>query len=206
MKCASWKFHLSLGLLCVAIATPAEAQGLPACAIGMKVIVKPMSKYAHIVAAKEGAYQIRDDQDQLLDWVPASKLSSCTGTSLPSIDLRYFTGFWSTFVGPVPLTTVRDDKVWIEVSMGAHALPIQINQDGTYTWWVDSRTILHGRWRAMAAGEMREHTVGPAILIMNGESGKNWQMSRRGVDAGNGHDQTNINRMDLGISYIATRR
>ncbi len=175
----------------------------------MKVIVSPLNNDAVIIAAKpgQGSYQVRSLSDQLVDWVPSRNLRrSCTGAEASAVDTGFFVGSWNTFVGPVPLTTIHGGKAYTEVSMGGHGRPIQVNGDGSYVWQVDSSTTVRGRWRAMAAAEVRSGTVGPAILLINGEGGKQWQMSRHGVNAGNGHDQASVDRMDLGVSYMAPRR
>ena len=198
-----------LSLALVALAGSAAAQPLPACRVGMKVIVSPLNNDAVIIAANpaQGSYQVRSLSDQLTDWVPTRALRySCSGAAPPPVDNGFFVGSWSTFVGPVPLTTVHNGKAYTEVSMGGHGLPIQVNGDGSYIWFVDSATTVRGRWRAMAASEVKYGTNGPAILLINGEGGRQWQMSRRGVNAGNGHDQATVERMDMGVSYIATRR
>ena len=198
-----------LSLAVLALAGPAAAEGLPSCAVGMKVIVSPLNNDAVIIGANpaQGSYQVRSLADQLVDWVPARALRySCTGAAAAAADTGYFVGTWNTFVGAVPLTTIHGGKAYTEVSMGGHGRPIQVNGDGTYVWQVDSSTTVRGRWRTMAAAEVRSGTTGPAILLINGEGGKQWQMSGHGVNAGNGHDQASVDRMDLGVSYMVTRR
>ena len=57
----------------------------------------------------------------------------------------------------------------------------------------------------MSAAEMRSGTTSPAILLLNAEGGKNWEVSRKGVNASNNRDAIEIDRMDLGLSYMGTR-
>ena len=91
------------------------------------------------------------------------------------------------------------------VGPGAHVPPLLINADGTYVWTIDSRTIIKGQWRRMADSELRSGTKAPAILLLNAESGKNWEVWRTGVNPGNNRDAIAIERMDLGLSYKGTR-
>jgi hypothetical protein len=42
-------------------------------------------------------------------------------------------------------------------------------------------------------------------MLLNGESGKNWQVWRLGVNPKNNQDQITVERMDLGVSAMGTR-
>jgi hypothetical protein len=187
----------------------AAAQALPGCQVGLHApLVSPRNNSATIIAANpaKGSYQIRSDDDGMTDWVSAYQLRySCSGASAPAIDTNFFVGRWSMFVGPTANRVGRDGQVFLEVGPGGRAAPIMINADGSYAWKVDSVTVVRGRWRVMGQGEMRGSSRGPAILIVAGEGGHNWQVSRRGVNAGSGRDQVDVDRMDLGTSYMATR-
>lgn len=187
----------------------AQAQELPPCRVGMHVgIVSPLNYSARIMAydAAKGSYQVKSDDDGLTDWVPARNLRySCTGAPAAPVTQAYFIGKWSLFLGPTAHHEVIDSKGYLVVGSGAHVPPLQINADGSYTWVLDSRTTVRGRWRAMAENELRSGTKSPAILLLNAEGGKNWEVWRTGVNPGDNRDAIGIERMDLGLSYAGTR-
>jgi hypothetical protein len=171
-------------------------------------IVSPLNYAATILAFDEakGTYQIRSAADGLVDWVPARNLRySCNGAAAQPVSESYFHGNWTLFVGPTPNHETINGKGYIVVGPGAQAPPIVIRPGGTYTWTVDSKTIIDGRWRTLAASAMRSGTVAPAILLVNGEGGKNWQVSRAGANKGNNRDAITIDRTDMGLSYQGTR-
>jgi hypothetical protein len=156
--------------------------------------------------AAKGSYQVKSDDDGLTDWVPARNLRySCTGAPAAPVTQAYFIGKWSLFLGPTAHHEVIDSKGYLVVGSGAHVPPLQINADGSYTWVLDSRTTVRGRWRAMAENELRSGTKSPAILLLNAEGGKNWEVWRTGVNPGDNRDAIGIERMDLGLSYAGTR-
>ena len=171
-------------------------------------IVSPLNNAATILAIDEakGSYQVKSERDGLVDWVPARKLSkSCVGAEARPASESYFLGTWTLFVGPTAHHEVIDAKGYLVVGSGARVPPLLINADETYVWTIDSRTIIKGKWRKMADGELRSGTKAPAILLLNAESGKNWEVWRTGVNPGNNRDAISIDRMDLGLSYKGTR-
>jgi hypothetical protein len=50
----------------------------------------------------------------------------------------------------------------------------------------------------MVEGELRSGTKLPAILLLNAEGGKNWEVWRTGVNQGDNRDAIGVERMDLG--------
>jgi len=196
-------------LFFAASSASAQAANLPICKVGMHApIVSPLNYGGTILAidAAKGTYQIKSDGDGLVDWVPARQLRySCVGAEAAPVTENYFIGRWTLFIGPTAHYENIDSKGYLVVGSGAHAPPLQINADGSYVWVLDSRTIVRGKWRVLAANEMRNGTKGPAVVLMNGEDGKNWQVSRGGVNPSNNRDAIDLDRMDLGLSYKGTR-
>ena len=184
-------------------------QELPSCRVGMHVpLVSPRNVGATILAydAVKGSYEVKSDDDGMIDWVPARSLRySCTGAEAAPVTQSYFVGKWSLFLGPTAHHEVIDSKGYLVVGPGAHVPPLQINADGSYIWVLDSRTTIHGKWREMATSELRSGTKAPAILLLNAEGGKSWELWRTGVNAGNNRDAIGVERMDLGESYAGTR-
>lgn len=196
-------------LFAFAIEIFGQNSNLPPCRAGMHIpLVSPLNYPATILAFDEakGSYQVKSDRDGLTDWVPARNLRySCTGAEAKPVTDSYFTGSWTLFLGPTAHHEVVDSKGYLVVGPGAHVPPLVIHIDGTYIWTLDSKTVIHGKWRTMEASELRSGTKAPAILLLNGEGGKNWQVWRTGVNQGNNRDAIRIERMDLGLSYQGTR-
>jgi hypothetical protein len=201
---------LSLVALAVGLASSAWAQALPACAVGMRVPKAGALNYpATIIDADpaKGAFQVRYDGGST-EWVTSVGLrSSCTVAAASAMTDSFFVGKWEMFVGPAPQHQVIGGDRYIVVAAGATAPPLTINADGTYAWVVDGNTIINGRWRKMDVGEMKYGTAdkAPAIMLMNGYSGKDWQVTRSGVRLSDKRDQLGVERMDLGLSFLATR-
>jgi hypothetical protein len=171
-------------------------------------IVSPLNYGAKILTydAAKGSYQVKSDDDGMTDWVPARNLRySCTGAAAAPVTQAYFIGKWSLFLGPTAHHEVIDSKGYLVVGSGAHVPPLQINVNGTYTWVLDSRSTVRGRWRAMVESELRSGTKPPAILLLNAEGGKNWEVWRTGVNQGDNRDAISVERMDLGESYAGAR-
>ena len=200
---------LAFSILLFSAVQDGQAQELPPCRVGMHVaIVSPLNYGAKILAydAAKGSYQVKSDNDGMTDWVPARNLRySCIGAVAAPVTQAYFIGKWSLFLGPTAHHEVIDSKGYLVVGSGAHVPPLQINANGTYTWTLDSRTTVRGRWRAMVENELRSGTKLPAILLLNAEDGKNWEVWRTGVNPGDNRDAIGIERMDLGLSYTGAR-
>lgn len=187
----------------------AQNPSLPECRVGMHVArVSPLNYGATILAFDEakGTYQVKSDSDGLKDWVTANKLrSSCVGSEAKPISEAFFVGTWTLFVGPTAHHEVIDSKRYTVVGPGAKAPPLTIRADGAFVWVIDSKTTIRGNWRMMAEKELRSGTKAPAILLLKGEDGKDWEVWRSGVNQGNNRDAISVERMDLGLSYQGTR-
>ena len=198
----------TLAFIAPALALQSTA-ALPTCAKGMRLPRVGALNYPGTIVAvdmKKGTYQIKSESDGLLDWYPASKLSHfCKGAEASAVTESYFTGTWNLFVGPTAHHEDYGSTRYLVVGPGAKAPPLVINANGTYIWRIDSQKTVTGKWRKLADTEMRSGTKSPAILLMKGEDGKDWQVSNAGVNAGSNKDRISIDRMDLGLSYQGTR-
>jgi len=208
-QCAAVAYALALVATFTGSASAQPATNLPPCRIGFHApLVSPLNRGAMILDydAAKGSYKVKSDGDGLIDWVPAYKLRySCVGADAKPVTESYFIGDWSLFIGPTPNKEIIDSKGYLVVGPGAHVPPLKINGDGSYIWVIDSRTTIRGRWRTLAANELRSGTKAPAILLINGEHGKNWEVWKTGVNQGNNRDAIGVERMDMGLSAIGTR-
>ena len=208
-RCAARVSAIGISIGLGQVATAQVPANLPPCRVGMHVpIVSPLNYGATILAydAAKGSYKVKSDADGLIDFVPAYKLRySCAGLDATAVTESYFVGRWSLFIGPTAHRETIDDKGYLVVGRGAHVPPLQINPNGSYVWVIDRRTTIQGKWRSLAANELRSGTKLPAILLMHGEDGKNWEVWKTGVNTGNNRDAISVERMDMGLSAMGTR-
>lgn len=190
------------------LAVPAWSQTLPSCAVGMRLAKAGALNYpATIVAADpaKGAFQVRYDGGST-EWLTAVGLKNSCVAVASAIDQSFFVGNWEMFVGPAPQHQVIGGDRYLVVGPGAVAPPLSIKQDGTYVWVISSDRIINGRWRRMADNELKYGGKNaPGILLMRGHDGADWQMTRAGVRASDQRDQLSVERMDLGLNFLATR-
>jgi hypothetical protein len=88
-----------------------------------------------------------------------------------------------------------------------NAPPITIRAGGQYTWVIDSSTTVSGVWRLAQASELKYgyEKRGTTAILLAGESGKNWLVSRELTGTSDGRDRILIERTDLGLSYRGNR-
>ena len=195
-----------------ALAAAAQAQApLPTCKVGLHLDRAGALNYPATIVdydAAKVAYQVKFDSGGAVEWlIPRSIARGCTApVAGPVIAEGYFVGNWSMFIGPYPQRQIINGDAYLVVGSGAPAPPLGIKADGTYVWHIDSKTVLNGQWRRMAESEMKygfKDKVG--IMLVKGEGGANWQVTYSGVRSTDKADQLNVERMDLGLSFLATR-
>lgn len=199
-------------VMALAVPVAGMAQGLPTCAKGLHVIKAGGLNYPATIVAYDpvkGSYQVKYDSGGTVEWLlPRWLKYGCTsaGPSGPTITDAFWVGNWSLFVGPAAQYQVIGGDRYLVVGSGAAAPPLQIKADGSYVWVIDKGKTISGRWRKMASAEMKYgYTDKPGIMLMNGYDGGNWQVTFSDVRADDNRDQLNIQRMDLGVSFLATR-
>jgi hypothetical protein len=64
---------------------------------------------------------------------------------------------------------------------------------------------IRGRWRKMAPGELKYGTKPPAILLMNGAEGMDWEVWRADSTDDQNRDKITIEGMRMGLHYWGTR-
>jgi len=178
----------------------AAAWALPPCRVGAPVTVLACTnRPGHIMQtdAARGRYLVRCDADGDTSWVPASSMQfTCAAQAAAPISIRWFLGRWSTFI------TASGGH---SGTSGALGRPVTIRPDGTYIWEQAQGRPIVGRWRAMQPNELRYNSTGPAILLMRGENGANWQLWRYDIGGADNRDRAALDRVDIGISYQLTR-
>lgn len=186
----------------------AGAQTKPPCAVGMPVAVLACINYpGHLVASdpRSGRYQVRCDKSGDKSWVSASDLKwNCVAAGPPAVTERWLLGRWSLFIGPTPHYEDRDSDRYLVVGKGAKGGSIEIRPNGEYRL-DDLGKVSVGRWRVMAPAELKYGTKAPAILLMNGPNGMDWEMWKRDGSDDQNRDKATVEGMKLGLSYSATR-
>lgn len=154
----------------------------------------------------KASYKVRMDGDGEISWMNAAQLKySCEGPAGGAKSPAFYAGAWDLFMGPAPQYETRGNDVYLVVGIGAQALPIRIDRDGGYSWRTYNG-VIEGRWQALPAGQDKYHRGTPAILLLAGEDGKDWQMWSQGLVSRDNREQVTLERWDSGVSYLATRR
>lgn len=196
--------------LLFAMSANVQAQGLPACKVGLHLDRAGGLNYPATILeydAVKVAYHVKYDSGSVEWLTPRYINKGCVPAAAgPELSEGYFVGNWSMFIGPAPQYQIINGDRYLVVGPGAVAPPLTIKADGTYVWHVDSKTVVNGRWRKMADAEMKYGFKGKfGIMLEKGYDGGNWQVTYSGVRSDNKADQLGVERMDLGMSYLATR-
>lgn len=200
-----------------ATATAPRAAGegaKPPCTIGFVTRAGALNYDARIVAhdAAKGLYKVvyvsgfKGDEE----WLPARGLKMCTGEEPGAVASGFFVGTWDLFNGGGGAWVKKsadDHDPHVRPLEAAHAPPFVVHGNGQYTWQLDSRTTVDGKWRLALASELKDgyEKRGTTIIVLAGESGKNWLVSRALVGTSDGRDRILIERTDLGLTYRGTR-
>ena len=142
------------------------------------------------------------------EWLPASGLKSCTGAAPEAVTQAFFVGTWDLFIGGGGAWQKKGTDDWhVGALDAANAPPLTIRGNGRYTWVLDSRTTTDGAWRLAQAAERKDgyEKRGTTIVLLAGESGKNWLVSRELTGTSDGRDRILIERTDLGLTYRGNR-
>ena len=185
-------------------------QKLPPCTPGFQAPIVCCLNYPGTILAvdpENGTHQVRQ-QDNQVYWLDAAKLNrSCVGLQPRTVTTAFFTGKWATSVPPYPQYQVIDGRNYLVVTMGARAFHIEIRADGTYLWRTVAGTDVAGRWRVLNPSEYKRGTEpnnAPVLLIVQGEAGEDWYISRKGASLAN-VQEINIEKMRSGMTQSGTR-
>ncbi|MEI7931642.1 MAG: hypothetical protein WCI21_01095 [Alphaproteobacteria bacterium] len=188
----------------------AQTPALPQCRVGLHLERAGALNYPATIDkfdAAKGAWHVKYDNGDLPEWLTGQEIRrGCTAPAAPAITSSFFVGNWEMFVNAAIGYQIIGGQRYLTVGSGATAPPLTIKADGTYVWHIDSRTTINGRWRAMTPAEMKygfKDKTG--ILLMKGYDGGDWQVTYSGVRSDDKRDQLNVERMDLGLNYLATR-
>jgi hypothetical protein len=192
---------------------PADA-GLPPCTIGFVTRAGALNYDARIVAhdTAKGLYKVvyvtgfKGDEE----WLPARGLKMCIGEAPAPVPQTFFVGTWDLFNGGGGVWVKKgadDHDPHVRALAAAQAPPLTLRDDGQYTWVIDSHTTVSGRWRLALTAERKYgyEKLGTTIIVLAGESGKNWLVSRDLTGTSDGRDRILIERTDLGLTYRGNR-
>ncbi len=185
----------------------------PPCAVGMIVRAGALNYDAKILGVEPttGFYKVQfvTGFKGTVEYMPPRDLKTCTAPELPPVAVAWLHGVWQLSTGGGGAwaknpTTGSWKVIGLDV---AGAPPIRINPDGTYEWIIDSAQTIRGRWHVAAPPERKYgyEKLGTVIVLENGESGKNWLVSRKLVSSDDNRDRILIERVDLGLTYWGKR-
>jgi hypothetical protein len=199
--------------LLLTFASLSLADTKPACQIGMVVRAGVLNYDAKIVSFNpaSGLYKVQfvTGYKGTIEWLPPADLKTCQAPPIAPVSEPWFIGVWQLVTGgggawqKNPVT-----NSWKVVGLDvAKAPPIRISADHTYDWIIDATKTAHGHWRQAAQSELKYgyDKLGTAIILLNGEDGKNWLVTRKLVSTDDGRDKILIERTDLGLTYWGNR-
>ena len=183
---------------------------LAPCTVGLSV--KDFLRYpATIVAVDEakGSYNIRRENGETY-WTSPNALQvtfSCRHVAKagPPKTASLFMGTWDMFIGSAVTTSARDPKKG-EYGPGGKGGGLTVSADGTYNWVDAAGAAVSGRWRERAAAEVSRGAKPPAIVLMRGRDGYDWQMSTEGKVSNDNREQVSVDQLPGGVTILATRR
>lgn len=209
-----------LGLVAAIVAFTAAApiaawaqssyDNLPPCAVGLQV--KDYLRYpATIVAVDDarGSYQLRRQNGETY-WESPNSLRvnfSCRHVAKAAVakTAAMFIGNWSLFIGSAVTRSQSDPKKG-EYGPGGKGGGLTVRADGTYNWVDAGGAAVAGRWRERAAAEVSRGAKPPAIVLMRGRDGYDWQMSTEGRVSQDNREQASVDQLPGGVSILATRQ
>ena len=198
-----------------AAAAPQASAGnaMPACQIGMVVRAGALNYDAKILEfdTVKGLYKVQyvTGYKGDIEYLAPKSLKTCKAPEIAPVAETWFVGVWQLFTGGGgawqnnPVTSS-----WKVIGLdSAGAPPIRIGADGTYEWVIDSSQTVSGQWRKAASSELKYgyEKLGTTIILLKGESGKNWLVSRELTSTNDGRDRILIERADLGLTYRGNR-
>lgn len=191
----------------------AATAGTPGCQIGMVVRAGALNYDAKILEfnPETGLYKVQfvTGYKGDIEYVPPTGLKTCKAPDISPVPEKWFVGVWQLATGGGGAwaknpTTGSWKVIGLDV---AGAPPIKFDAGGSYEWVIDSATTVRGKWRLAQQSELKYgyEKRGTTILVVNGESGKDWLVSRELVSTSDGRDRILIERRDLGLTYRGNR-
>jgi hypothetical protein len=185
----------------------------PPCQIGMMVRTGALNYDAKILAfdAGTGLYKVEflTGRKGEIEYEGPGDLKTCQAPPMAPVAESWFLGVWQLTIGgggawaKNPVT-----GSWKVTALDvAGAPPILIRKDGSYEWVIDAKTVVKGSWRGATKAELKYgyEKLGTTIILLQGESGKDWLVTRKVMGSADGRDRILIERRDLGLTYWGKR-
>jgi hypothetical protein len=190
-----------------------DNSGKPPCQVGMVVRAGALNYDAKIVAidAAKTMYKVQyvTGYKGDVEYLFPRDLKTCYAPDPAPVPEPWFIGVWQLSVGgggawaKNPVT-----GSWKVTALNvAGAPPIRISADGTYEWIIDQKQVVTGQWRRAAKSELKYgyEQRGTALILLKGEDGKNWLVTRQLTGNSDGRDRILLERQDLGLTYWGNR-
>lgn len=142
-------------------------------------------------------YNVRDIAD------PSTRYDyPCYAVIRPGeFDNDFYIGKWDVHIIGATSTFTHMGKKYRQYSGGMSMPPLEIRPDGTYTWRLSAREVIHGRWQ-----EREEY---PGIVLLKAIDGENYTIYERteafGTDSTT-RDEIGITHLESGTGYFAANR
>lgn len=109
----------------------------------------PHTRGSIIEIMPDGRYKVAIDGcshkwDETVDW---NQVKAAPYIASTHPDIAALIGKWAMFTPSYPNTVVKGNDVYRQYGSGAKAPPMQINANGTYTWYMEfNKPPITGRW------------------------------------------------------------
>jgi hypothetical protein len=137
------------------------------------------------------------------EWLPAQGLKTCTGEPAPEVTEKYYLGTWALWTGGGGAYVKKGNDWKPSWTDAAKSPPLTIRKDGSYTWVIDSKKTVSGKWHVAQKDELKYgyEKRGLTLLLQQGEDGADWLVSRDLAYSGRGDDAVLIEHRKMGLTY-----
>ncbi len=125
--------------------------------------IKEVSTNKRLIADGISPYLVENTAKTAQDYLD---LNFITSFSRQAWWTNFFVGDWKLNLPIAATERIIDRDVYQVISGGDRLPPIRINANGTYSWVIDKKKIIKGRWIKNADA--------PGITLLNGYRGANW--------------------------------
>lgn len=127
--------------------------------------IKGISTDPDLITDNQPLYLVEDQAKVSQDYIDISYI-----TTLERQDswTSFFVGDWDLHL-PIAVTErVIERDVYQFISGGDRLPPLRINANGTYSWVIDSKKVIKGKWKP--------NNQAPGIILMSADRGADWLM------------------------------
>jgi len=200
-------------LMAQATSPATSANGKPPCQVGMVIRTGALNYDAKIIAfdAAKTMYKVQYITGYKGDteYVFSRDLKGCSAPDPLPVPEPWFIGVWQLSTGGGGAWAKnRITGSWKVTALDvAGAPPIRISADGTYEWIIDDKQVINGQWHRAAQSELKYgyDKRGTTLVLVKGEGGMDWLVSRQLTGNKEGRDRILIEGAKIGLTYWGNR-